>query len=102
MEQNLINAYAHGNLQRALLLLLFADKIKASCKAQLPASATDETRRLCLQKEIDNLQASLFQPLRLADFEGDPHAEEIRAWSLHLAKRFANDLQDILLPELLQ
>jgi hypothetical protein len=102
MDKELINAYAHGNLQRSLLLILFSENIKKSCAERFPEPATDETRHAHYQRALDLLHGDLVRHLRSAEFPLDDDSEAIRAESILLSKRFVEDVREILMPGLIQ
>lgn len=85
MDEQLINAYAYSNLQRALLTSILADSLR---KEKDPAAALQE------------YYGSIKLHLERAEFPPeDPNAEKIRQESLKLAQRFFRDVEALLLSE---
>src|SRR5947209_8166103 len=83
MDDQLINAYAYGNLQRALLTTILFDILK---KEDDPAEALQE------------YYGSTRHHLKSAEFPpGDPDAERIRREALKLQQRFFRDVEGLLL-----
>jgi hypothetical protein len=85
MDDQLINAYAFSNIQRALLTTMLFDILK---KDEDPA------------KGLQEYYGSVRLHLRTAEFPPeDPDAERIRQASLKLMKRFFQDVEALLLKE---
>lgn len=85
MEEQLINAYAYSNLQRALLTTMLADILR---KEKDPA------------KSLQEYYGSVRHHLRTAEFPPeDPNAEKIRETSINISHRFFRDVEILLLSE---
>ena|SRR5919205_901742 len=85
MDDQLINAYAFSNVQRALLTTMLFDILK---KEEDPA------------KGLQEYYGSVRHHLQTAEFPSeDPDAERIRHESLNLMKRFFRDVEALLLKE---
>lgn len=97
MHKDLINAYAHGNLQEALLVRLYVEILKVKFKNH-NHNGVEANDNVSGQLKI--LQAKVQGFLRQATYPQDElDAEQIRQSAIHLAETFFQDVRDILLPE---
>ena len=95
MHKDLINAYAHGNLQEALLVRLYVEILTVKYKNHNGVDANDK-----VSGQLKILQANVQGFLRQATYpQNEPDAEQIRQSAIHLAETFFQDVRDILLPE---
>ena len=98
MHKDLINSYAHGNLQEALLVQLYVEFFKTQYANRNPEHADADEK--VLRQSLLEFQGKVQTFLRLAQnpqYEAD--AEHIRQQAIHLTEVFFQDVQDILLPE---
>jgi hypothetical protein len=83
MDEELINAYAYSNLQRAVLTNLLADAFSRETE---PARA------------LQDFYSDVRRDLQITEFPAeDPDAEKIRENALALAQRFFRDVELLLL-----
>lgn len=98
MHKDLVNAYAHGNMQEALLVALYVELLRGRYVTKGDDGASVNSNDL--EHELKVFQAKIQNFLKFATYPKDESGSEaIRQSAIGLTNAFFQDVRDILVPD---